>query len=134
LKNIASTFVSSIAMIDIIFGSLTKINTMKKIMLYLLLLTISNSCKKNDETKTYQGEVTTLIGECSSPSGYPVIVKFTNDNNQSDSFITTSLSTTIRFIGSKFSFKIASQIPDKEIMVCTSIYVPPIQKSIYDIK
>lgn len=100
----------------------------------MLLISITSSCKKNDEPKTYNGEVVALIGECTSPSGYPVIIKFTDDNNKIDSFITTSLPTTIRFIGSKFSFKISTQIPDKEIMACTAIYIPPLQKSIYDLK
>lgn len=105
-----------------------------KLFSLMCILSIFGCHKNNNIVIEYKGEVIRGITDCTVESGYPYIIKYTNSNNTEDSLITASLPSSFHIIGTKILFKINETIPTNEAMVCTGLFIHPIQKSIYDVK
>ena len=93
------------------------------------------SCSKNNSASSVRelnGEVIEELVECSSSLGHPYIIKYTDFNNNVDSFMTLSLPENFKIPGTKISFKISSFI--EESVFCTTDIIAPPQLPIFDVK
>ena len=100
----------------------------------IISLCIITGCEKNTDTTVYQGEVIRGSTDCSTPMGFPYIIKYSISQNAIDTFITGSLPPEFNLPGTKILFKIRSTIPASEVLTCDENIIPPIQKSIYDVR
>ncbi|MGG9970726.1 hypothetical protein ACQ33O_02935 [Ferruginibacter sp. SUN002] len=104
----------------------------KYLAVFIVTVLCIIGCRKEDIE--YQGEVVRGINECTTPKGFPYIVKYQNANGIKDSLITASLPPAYKLPNTKVLFKIRKNISAGEEMVCNGLILPLIQKSIYDIK
>lgn len=106
-----------------------------KLFYLIISLLIFESCVKNKENSIeYKGQVIRGTTECSTPKGFPYIIVYTTTSNTTDSFITGSLPPAFNLPGTKIFFKINSTIPVEELLTCNTNVIPPVQKSIFDVK
>ena len=101
------------------------------------MLVFSNSVcftKENITPVEFNGEVIREIIDCSSPKGYPYLVKYTTASNRVDSFVTTSLPAAYKIPATQILFKISATVPGDELMFCNTAVLLPVQRSIYEIR
>ncbi len=89
-------------------------------------------CEK--ENIEFKGEVIRGVNDCTTPEGFPYIIKYINTNNFADSLIIASLPSAYKLPGTKILFKIRTRISSGEEMICDGLFITVIQKSIYEVK
>jgi hypothetical protein len=96
-------------------------------------LVILLSCSKSSTKKIYKGEVVRQPNYCTSGTGYPFIIKYTNSGNSIDSFITATLPTPHKFLGQKIQFEFRELTERDERIACTNLFSIPKQFVIFNV-
>ena len=91
------------------------------------------SCSKGTDKVKIKGEVIRQPNYCTSSTGFPFIIKYTTITNQVDSFITTTLPVSYKFIGKKIEFEMREFNSQDEKIACTNLFGIPKQAVIFNV-
>lgn len=105
---------------------------MKTLAIVLAFLISVGSCKKHSNPIRYYGEVISQPNYCTSSTGYPFIIQYSN-NNTVDTIITITLPTQYKFIGQKIQFEMRELNAQDERVLCTNLFTVPRQVVIYNV-
>jgi hypothetical protein len=117
-----------------IFKKLYKKNVAVKLVANLIIVTFFLSCSKNNNNNVYDGEVIRQPNYCTASTGFPFIIQFTNQENDVDSLITTTLPSQYKFIGQKIKFEFRDLNPFDERLACSTLFSIPKQKFIFNVE
>jgi hypothetical protein len=101
-----------------------------------LLIIIGNvffACEKRVEKVIYNGEVVSQPNYCTSSTGFPFIIRYSDKFNSTDSIITVTLPTQYKFLGQKIKFELQNLTSQDERIACTNLYNIPRQAIIFNV-
>lgn len=103
-----------------------------KLLLACSLLFLA--CSKSKIPIRYKGEVIQQPNYCTSSTGFPFIIKYTNEFQKSDSVITINLPTQYKFIGQKIEFEMRDTTASDEKIICNGLFTVPRQVILLNVK
>ena len=92
-------------------------------ILIVCSLLLAFSCHKPDSATRYKGKIISQPNFCTSATGYPFIIEYTNSSNIADSFITATLPAAFKILGQRIQFEIREPHDGDEYLVCTGPYI-----------
>lgn len=104
-----------------------------RILLALAFSVVLFCCKKEKDKIIYSGEVISQPNYCTSSTGFPLIIKYLDEINHSDTIITITLPIQYKFIGQKIKFQIRNLTSQDERIACTNLFDIPRQVIIFNV-
>ena len=92
-------------------------------ILIVCVLLLAFSCHKLNNSTRYKGKIISQPNYCTSSTGYPFIIEYTNSSNVLDSFITATLPAEFKILGQRIQFEIREPHEGDEYLVCTGPYI-----------
>src|SRR3979411_504829 len=107
---------------------------MKRIIILMICFSLhAVSCHKPNNSTRYIGKIISQPNYCTSATGYPFIIEYTNNSNVLDSFITATLPAEFKILGQRIQFNIRELRPGDEYIACLGLYAFPNQLVIYNV-